>query len=188
MNPQKVTNWQNLASVYRQIINVAENAPVWAISTYQQAIIRDPRNPALRLDLGGIFYLFQNYAEAQRLFEQAVSLKPDWSNAHYNLAWAYYQQGLYQPAVEQMQIVVGIIDPAKQAEDFKKSQKDLEDFKKKLAEAQTQQQQQQQQTTQQTEDANSQLNLPTPPPAAVEPKIELPKESSPEAQPTETAR
>ena len=188
LNPQKVTNWQNLASVYRQIINVAENAPVWAISTYQQAIIRDPRNPALRLDLGGIFYLFQNYAEAQRLFEQAVSLKPDWSNAHYNLAWAYYQQGLYQPAVEQMQIVVGIIDPAKQAEDFKKSQKDLEDFKKKLAEAQTQQQQQQQQTTQQTEDANSQLNLPTPPPAAVEPKIELPKESSPEAQPTETAR
>ncbi len=186
LNPQKVTNWQNLASVYRQIINVAENAPVWAISTYQQAIIRDPRNPALRLDLGGIFYLFQNYAEAQRLFEQAVSLKPDWSNAHYNLAWAYYQQGLYQPAVEQMQIVVGIIDPAKQAEDFKKSQKDLEDFKTKLAEAQTLQQQQQQEATQPTEDANSQLNLPTPPPAAVEPKIELPRESSPEAQPTET--
>lgn len=185
LNPQKVTNWQNLASIYRQIVNVAENAPVWAISTYQQAIIRDPRNPALRLDLGGIFYLFQNYAEAQRLFEQAVSLKPDWSNAHYNLAWAYYQQGFYQPAVEQMQIVVGLIDPAKQTEDFKKAQKDLEDFKQKLAEAQTQQQQQQENPAAQ-ENADSQLNLPTPPPAAVEPKIELPQESSPEAAPTGT--
>ena len=177
LNPQKVTNWQNLASVYRQIINVAENAPVWAISTYQQAIIRDPRNPALRLDLGGIFYLFQNYSEAQRLFEQAVALKPDWSNAHYNLAWAYYQQELYQPALEQMQIVVGLLDPATQEEDFKKSQKELEDFKAKLQESQSQGQADEPSTdTQQT-----QLNLPTPPPAAVEPKIELPNEASPEA-------
>ncbi|PJC33876.1 hypothetical protein CO051_00810, partial [Candidatus Roizmanbacteria bacterium CG_4_9_14_0_2_um_filter_39_13] len=90
LNPQKVTNWQSLAGVYRQIINVAENAPVWAVSAYQQSISLDPRNPLLRLDLGGIYYLFENYDEAQKLFEQAVSLKPDWSNAHYNLAWTYY--------------------------------------------------------------------------------------------------
>ncbi len=184
LNSQKVTNWQNLASIYRQIINVAENAPAWTIQTYQQAMMRDPRNPVLRLDLGGIYYLFGSYGDAQRLFEQAVALKPDWANAHYNLGWAYFQQKQYAGAVEQMQIVVSLIDPSKQEADFKRAQKDLDDFKVKLVELQQQQAReqaaQQQRTTQVQE--TDQLNLPTPPAAVVEPKIELPKDASPEAR------
>lgn len=187
LNPLKVTNWQTLAGVYRQIVNVAENAPVWAVSAYQQAIVLDPRNPVLRLDLGGIYYLFQNYDEAQKMFEQAVSLKPNWANAHFNLAWTYYQKGLYGPAVDQMQIVVGLIDPATQQEDYKAAQNTLEDFKKKYQEAL------EQQATQQVgEDGEEtvvpnptptpeELVLPSPPTTNLEEKIELPEEASPGA-------
>jgi len=181
LNPGKVTNWETLAAVYRQIVNVAENAPVWAVSAYQQAIVLDPRNPVLRLDLGGIFYLFQNYDEAQRMFEQAVSLKPDWANANYNLAWTYYQKGLYGSAVDQMQVVVGLIDPAKQPEDYKSAQKNLDEFKVKFQEELAKLAEQQGQQPEVVAPANSELNLPTPPQPQLEEKIELPQNASPEA-------
>ena len=135
----------------------------------------------LRLELGSVFYLLQDYASAQRLFEQAASLKPDWANAHYNLGWAYYQSKQYRDAVQQMQVVVGLLDPAKAEADYKKAQDDLKTFQKKYDEELALQQ-----GTQEAEETTEtqQLNLPTPPPAAVEPKLELPKESSPEGKVT----
>lgn len=185
LNPQKVTNWQTLAGVYRQIVNVAENAPVWAVSAYQQSIVLDPRNPLLRLDLGGIYYLFENFDEAQKLFEQAVSLKPDWANAHYNLAWTYYKKGIFGSAVDQMQIVVGLLDAATQPEDYKAAQKNLDDFKKTYqTELEKLQQQQAAQggTPQGTAPAApSELNLPSPPATQLDQKIELPEDASPGA-------
>lgn len=187
LNPQKVTNWQTLAGVYRQIVNVAENAPLWTVSAYQQAISLDPRNPSLRLDLGGIYYLFQNFDEAQKLFEQAVGLKPDWANAHYNLAWTYEQKKFYGPAVDQMQIVVGLLDPAKQPEDYKNAQKNLDEFKKTYQDAlaasqATQQGAEETQGAPVPSPSPAELNLPSPPPANLEEKIELPAEASPEAE------
>ncbi|OGK35336.1 hypothetical protein A3A93_02905 [Candidatus Roizmanbacteria bacterium RIFCSPLOWO2_01_FULL_38_12] len=177
LNPARVTNWQNLAGIYRQILNAVQQAPVWTIASYQQAISLDRYNPVLRLELGSVFYLLQDYESAQRLFEQAVSLKPDWANSHYNLAWAYYQNGNYRGAVQQMQVVIGLVDPARAEDDYKKAQDDLKTFQQKYDE-----QIAQQQATETTEEAPTQeLNLPTPPPAAVEPKLELPKESSPGA-------
>jgi len=180
-----VTNWQTLAGVYRQIVNVAENAPVWAVSAYQQSIVLDPRNPLLRLDLGGIYYLFENFDEAQKLFEQAVSLKPDWANAHYNLAWTYYKKGIFGSAVDQMQIVVGLLDAATQPEDYKAAQKNLDDFKKTYqTELEKLQQQQAAQggTPQGTAPAApSELNLPSPPATQLDQKIELPEDASPGA-------
>ena len=178
LNPGRVTNWQNLATVYRQIINAVQQAPIWTISSYQQAILLDSFNPVLRLELGSVYYLLQQYDQAQRLFEQTVSLKPDWANAHYNLAWAYYQKGLYQNAVDQMQVVTELIDPAEAEADYKKAQSDLEVMKDKLAEAS--------QAGAETEDGAAvpakELNLPTPPSTAtVEPRIQLPSESSPES-------
>lgn len=186
LNPLKVTNWQTLAGIYRQIVNVAENAPVWAVSAYQQAIVLDPRNPSLRLELGGIYYLFQNFDEAQKMFEQAVSLKPDWANAHYNLAWTYYQKELYGPAVDQMQIVVGLIDPATQQEDYKAAQDTLDEFKVKYQEALEQQASEQGESAENVGAtpnpvAPAELNLPSPPAANLEEKIELPEDASPEA-------
>lgn len=182
LNPQKVTNWQALAGVYRQIINVAQDAPTWAASAYQQTIVLDPRNPLLRLDLGGVYYLFENYDEAQKLFEQAVSLKPDWPNAHYNLAWVYYKKGIYGSAVDQMQIVVGLLDPATQPDDFSAAQKNLDEFKKTYdIELEKLQQQQAAQGEEQQTAPTGGLNLPTPPQTQLEQKIELPAEASPGA-------
>ncbi len=175
LNQQDVTNWQNLAEIYRNILNVAQGAEVWTVSAYQKTIELDPKNPIYSLQLGGIYYLYGNYDEAQSLFEQSVLLKPDWANSHYNLAWTYYQKKQYQAAADQMQVVLTLTDPKKAEADYKKAQKDLEEFKK-LIPAKTEQPA----AEGQTEKAKD-LNLPSPPPATVEPKLELPRNASPES-------
>lgn len=173
LNPQKASHWENLAAIYRNILNVAQGADVWTISAYQRAIVADPQNPIYRLNLGGTYYSLGNYEEAVKLFEQAVALKPDWPNAHYNLAWADYQRGNYQRAANEMQNVLNLLNPQKDKADYEKAKKELEEFKKKLPEG----------GVEATPSGQpSQLTLPTPPTATMEPKIKLPKEASPEAK------
>lgn len=177
LNPQKASNWASLAEIYRNIINLAQNADVWTISAYQRAIQFDPQNPIYRLNLGGVYFSLGQYEQALRFFEQAVALKPDWANAHYNLAWAAYNTKDYQRAVSEMQNVLDLLDPKKAKADYEKAKQELEEFKKKLEETQK--------ATPSAEltptPTQSQLSLPTPVPT-LEEKIRLPKEASPEAK------
>jgi len=132
LNEKKAANWENLGSVYRNLLNTADGADAWAISSYQRAIVLDPQNPKYRLDLGGVYYALKNYDEASRYFEQAITLKPDWPNAHYNLAWTYYQKGSYAKAISSMQTVISLLSRQKNSTELIKAQKDLEEFKLKL--------------------------------------------------------
>lgn len=177
LNPQNASHWENLAGVYRNIINVVQGADGWAVASYQEAIRLDPQNPNLRLNLGGIYYSLGAYEDAAKMFEQAAVLKPDWSNARYNLGWASAQKGDFTRAAQEMQLVVGMLDPIKDQADLKKAQADLQTFIAKIPKAQ-----------QPTEEANppqpQQLSLPTPPVATVDPKLELDKkEAEPPAAP-----
>ena len=173
LNPQKAQNWENLAQIYRNIINTAQGADVWTISSYQRAIVADPQNPVYRLNLGGVYYSLGNFEEASKIFEQAVILKPDWPNAYYNLAWANFQKEKYQEAVSAMENVIRLLDPKKDKNDYEKAKKELEEFKKKLP----------QEEKQATEEGKTQpkLTLPSPIPTTT-PQIQLPKEASPEAR------
>lgn len=178
LNQQKAANWANLADIYRNIVNVIQGADVWTVSAYQRAIIADPQNPNYRFNLGSFYYSLGNYDEALRLFEQSVAVKPDWSNAYYNLAWAAYQKKDYQRAVNEMQNVLNTIDKKQFQKDYEKAQTDLEEFKKKMSENSKETSKTQIETT------SPQLNLPTPPNATFTPRIRLPKENeaSPEAK------
>lgn len=173
LNPQKATNWDSLATIYRNILGVAQGADAWTVSAYQRAIILDPQNPLYRLNLGGVYYQLANYDEASKLFEQTVGLKPDWSNGHYNLAWASFRKKDYQKAVAEMQNALSLLDAKRNKDDYKKAQSELEEFKKKLpAESQN--------AASASAGQNQQtLTLPSPPEKSIEPKIELPAKSSP---------
>ena len=175
LNPQKADGWQNLASIYLNIINAAAGADVWTISSYQRAILADPQNPIYRVGLGGVYYSLNKYDDAAKFFEQAISLKPDWPNASYNYAWANFQKENYPQAVNAMQNVLSLLDPKLNKVDYEKVQKDLADFKKMLPK-------EEKEATKSTETNPGTLNLPTPPTAKISPKLELPKEASPEAK------
>ncbi len=175
LNPNKVGYWNNLAVIYRNIINVAQGAESWTIASYRRAILQDPNNPLLRLNLGGVYYSLKDYDEAEKLFEQSAGLKPDWPNAFYNLAWAQYQNGKIDRAVTSLESVLKVLD--NKSEDYKKAKENLEAFKaaaddtkKKAA----------------TESAGirqgDQLDLPKEPNPQLSPAIQLPENAGPESE------
>lgn len=178
LNPTKATNWELLASVYRSIVGVVQGADTWTVSAYQRSIVLDPQNPTYRVALGGVLYGFKQYDDASRLFEQAIALKPDWPNAQYNYAWTAYQKGDFAKAAQAMQSTVGLLNPKKDAADYKKAAADLEEFKKKVpVETQTQEK-----TGAEAAQSKETLSLPPTSVPQVEPKISLPKTASPEAK------
>jgi tetratricopeptide (TPR) repeat protein len=178
LNSQNAVNWQHLANTYRNILNVAEGSAEWTVAAYQRSIVLDPQNPSHRLELGGIFYLAENYAQSERLFEQAVNLKPDWSNAHYNLAWSKYQQGKYQEALFSMQQVLSLLDADANKEDLQKVQEEIAMIQEKVSE-QTANQEEPSEEEAPVEESSEESELSLPEQEEGEPIIDLPEEAAP---------
>lgn len=109
LSPLSAASWQNLASIYRALIGVGQNADSFAIAASQQAITLDPVNPQEYLNLGGMYYQLGQYDNAIRMFQQAIALKSDYANAYYNLAHAYEQKNDTQNALAQLQIVKQLV-------------------------------------------------------------------------------
>ncbi|HUS51863.1 MAG TPA: tetratricopeptide repeat protein, partial [Candidatus Bathyarchaeia archaeon] len=181
LNPIDAINWENLAQIYRNLLNFAQGADQWAIAAYRQAIVTDPINPRLRVNLGGLFYSLQDYETALRQFENAIGLKPDYANGYYNLAATYREREMYPQAYQAMQIVVSLI-PGDSA-DYQTAINELNDLAEKLPAQAT--------PSAQKEPAKPEEALTEPEPLPspiITPPIELPEESGPEISPTSTPR
>lgn len=167
LNPRRVANWENLANIYRSLINFAEGADQWTVASYQQAISLDPLNPNLRLGLGGVYYSLSNYDQAISLFQQSVNLKPDFVNGHYNLAAALREKKQYDQALSQMEVVLALVDPS--SGDYQKAKEEADLLREKVKETQP-------------AEAKTPETLVPPAPApspVIEPPLQLPEESSP---------
>lgn len=105
LSPTNSLNWSNLAQIYRNLINVGRNSEQFSLASVNQAINLDPVNPLLYIQRGGIYYQLGQYDLAQREFQVAVSLKPDFTNAHYNLGHALESKGGLAGALQEYQIV-----------------------------------------------------------------------------------
>lgn len=109
LSPRSARNWEVLASIYRNIAGVAQNALLFSLDGYGRAIQVDPLNPALRVSVGGIYYSIKNYDNAIRFFSDAANLKPDYANAYFNLAIALQAKGDLQNAKAVAQQAVTIL-------------------------------------------------------------------------------
>lgn len=107
--PQNSLNWQNLASIYRSLIGFGQNAESFALLSMQQSIVLDPNNPQNYLNAGGIYYQLNQWEAAQRQFQIAINLKPDFANAYYNLGHALESKGDLQGALIQYQTVKSLV-------------------------------------------------------------------------------
>lgn len=165
LHNEKAQYYENLGSIYQSIIPLAKESDVWAISSYQRAVILDPNNPIYRLQLGGLYYLLGSYNDAIGYFQQAVILKPDWPNAYYNLAWGYYQSQQYDKATNAMENVVKLVNRSTNPKDYDKAEKELNTFKNKLTEVRE-------------STSSGELNLPKSNGSALDPKLNLPDESA----------
>lgn len=135
LGPASSINWQNLSSIYRSLIGVGRNAENFAIFTAQQAVLLDPNNPQLYISLGGLYYQFRQWDNAQRQFQIAVSLKPDFANAYYNLGHALEGKGNLQEALAQYQTVKSLIANADDKQNLKKITAEIEGLEKKIGTA-----------------------------------------------------
>lgn len=130
LSPLSARNWEVLASIYRNITGVAQNALTFSLDAYGRAIQRDPLNPNLRISVGGIYYTAQNYDLAIRFFTDAANLKPDNANAYFNLAIALRDKGDLQNAKLVADQAVNLLSKNPDTQDYKIAsalQKELED-------------------------------------------------------------
>jgi O-antigen ligase/Flp pilus assembly protein TadD len=135
LSPRSARNWEVLASVYRNITGVAQNALAFSLDAYGNAIQRDPLNPALRVNVGGVYYSVKRYDLAARYFSDATNLKPDYANAYYNLAIAYRDGNDLQDAITVAQQLVTLLQKTPNSPDYKAASSFLADLKAKAKEA-----------------------------------------------------
>lgn len=131
LSPRNPQNWEILASIYRQVAGVADNALAFSLDAYGRAIQTDPLNPVLRLNVGGIYYAAKNYDLAIRFFSDAANLKPDYANAFYNLSVALRDRGNLNEAQLAAEKVVTLLDP--KSADYKAASDYLTDLKARIA-------------------------------------------------------
>lgn len=93
LNPASASNWDTLASVYQTLVGSVQEAENWAAAAFIQEIQTDPTNPQLRFALASFYRSVGNNDQALKVFEQAVTLKPDFANAYYNMADIYKAKG-----------------------------------------------------------------------------------------------
>lgn len=128
--PISSVNWQNLGQIYRTLIGSGQNADQFAIASINQAVLLDPANPLLRIELGGIFYQLQNYDAAQNQFQIAINFKPDFANAYYNLGHALEQKGDLQNALSAYQAALSLVGNDKQSRE--QLEKEIDSLSKKV--------------------------------------------------------
>lgn len=124
--------WLNLAEVYRSLIGLVDETDGWAFEAYQQAIILEPTNPLIKLDLGGLLFSAENYERADRLFEESVISKNDYANAWYNWAHSAKKLNKIQEAVARLEEAVSLVPI--DSGDYEQANKELIEWKKELEE------------------------------------------------------
>ena len=133
LDSQDPSYWTNLAVIYRNLIGVVDGSPDWSFQAYQQAVALDSMNPLLKLDLGGLLYAANRFDEADRVFEQTVTVKPDFANAWYNWAYSAKQNGRLADAVARLTQAVALVP--KDSGDYSKASAELATWQKELDEA-----------------------------------------------------
>lgn len=130
LGPQTALNWQNLSSIYRSLIGFGQNSENFAILASQQAVLLDPNNPQSYIALGGLYYQLGQWDNAQRQFQIAVGLKPDFANAYYNLGHALEAKGDLAGALTQYQTVKSLVLSDK--ENLKKITAEIDALSKRI--------------------------------------------------------
>ena len=130
--PNNIVAWENLASIYQALTGVAQGADQWTVAAYQKAITLDHTNPVLRLRLGGAYTGQQKFDEALQTYATAISLKPDYANVYYNIAFVYRQQKKYLQSSQAIKETLKYATTAR--EGTERLQKELEELRELLTE------------------------------------------------------
>lgn len=131
MDPISPVAWVNLGRIYETLVPIAQGADQWAIASYQQAAIYDPTSPLIRFALGAVSVTRKDYDGSLNYFTQAASLKPDFANAYYNIAYVFKLKGDVTNETAMLQKVLSYV--AKDSTDYTKVMNELADLDRQKA-------------------------------------------------------
>lgn len=138
LDPKNPIYWNNLAVIYKNLIGLVDDAATWSYQAYAEAVVFDPINPLLKLDMGGLLYAAESYDEADRIFQQAVESKSNYANAWYNWAYSAKKRNYLSDAVTRLTKAVDLVSA--ESGDYDQASKELDTWKKELEEATKKQQ------------------------------------------------
>ncbi len=107
--PYNSLNYEYLGLIYKSIIPISQNAAPAALDAYLKAVMLDPSNPALYMEIGSLYYSQKDYINAINYFSQSVKLKSDYTNARYNLAFALKDYRAYDEAINELKNVKNLV-------------------------------------------------------------------------------
>ena len=102
--------FNELGVAYRQKGNFRE-----AITSYQEALKRDPENPVIKKNLGDAFFFNKELPQAIAQYQKALESNPRFYQAHFSLGMAYDQLEKYQEALEEFEAVLKLNPQNEQA-------------------------------------------------------------------------
>ncbi len=73
LSPKNAANWEALGALY-ETLPATEETVRFAIQAYSQAILLEPTNPRLRIDLGRAYYAAGEYDKAKEILTTVLSL------------------------------------------------------------------------------------------------------------------
>jgi putative inorganic carbon (hco3(-)) transporter len=105
-SPARVTAWETLAIIYREIQGIAAGAREWGINSFEKAIILEPLNPALQTELGKLYFFAGQPDKAKDQFNKAKQVMPEYADASIQLALLYEIEDDINQAIKQMEELV----------------------------------------------------------------------------------
>jgi len=130
ISPKNVDNWENMAVIYQAIANFTQGADEFAIKNFENALDREPNNPAYSLEIGKLYIMRadayatllqakeedkrkeaeknvkDNLDKAAEWLNRSIQAKPDFAAAHYFLGMVYDRQGRTQDAIKKLEEVL----------------------------------------------------------------------------------
>jgi len=130
INPSNVDNYANLATVYQAIASFTRGSDEFAIRNYEEALALEPNNPVFMNEIGKLYVLrsdayrtllsspdaaAKTQAEesirmeldkASDWFNKAITTKPDYAAAHFNLGLVYEREGRLDDSIRKFEEVL----------------------------------------------------------------------------------
>ncbi len=101
LDPTDAQNYALTASIYQRLIGGVDGSETFAEQYYVQAINLYPSAPELYVSLAGIYFKQEKWDQAARVLNQALIVKDDYPNTHYNLAFALEKLKAFEQAKAQ---------------------------------------------------------------------------------------
>ncbi|MDD4272063.1 MAG: tetratricopeptide repeat protein, partial [Patescibacteria group bacterium] len=110
--PNSVQTQETLGMIYRDIRLLTIGSENWAIQFFKSALDLEPTNPVLATELAKSYLNNNDAANAEKYFNKAIELKPDYYEAKFGLAKVYLKNKKDDLAFNLLnELATKVIDP-----------------------------------------------------------------------------